>query len=66
MNNIAPDLSVFAPAFVVFLVIAALGTLVSLAVIAQSASHFVVRNHRNRVARHESIPTYYRRLVTTH
>ena len=56
------DLSGFVPFFVVFAVIAAVGVLASLGVLADA----VVRHHRTRVASHQSIPTYYRRLVLAH
>ena len=56
------DLSALAPFVVVFLVLAIVGSLASLAVLGQS----VARHHRTRVARHESIPTYYRHLVLAH
>ena len=46
-------------AFVVFGIVAAVA---SLGVITQ----FVVSNHRERVSRHESIGTYYRRYALTH
>jgi hypothetical protein len=38
------------------------GGIASVTVLAQSTA----RHHRTRVARHQSIPTYYRRLVATH
>ena len=56
------DLSALAPFVVVFLVLALVGSLASLSVLGQS----VARHHRTRVARHQSIPTYYRRLVLSH
>ena len=56
------DLSALAPFVVVFVVLALIGSLASLAVLSQS----VVRHHRTRLARHESIPTYYRHLVLAH
>ena len=43
----------------VFAVLALVGSLASVAVLGQA----VVRHHRTRVARHQSIPTYYRRLA---
>ena len=56
------DLSSLLPFVVVFAVLALVGSLASVAVLGQS----VVRHHRTRVARHQSIPTYYRRLVLAH
>ena len=38
------------------------GSIASVTVLTQS----VVGHHRARVARHQSIPTYYRRLVLAH
>jgi len=46
--------------------VAVVGALVSLVIIGQSLSAFVTTNHRARVARRESIPTYYRRLIAAH
>jgi hypothetical protein len=43
-------------------VLAFVGSAVSLAVVGQS----VVRHRRLRMARHQSIPTYYGRLVVAH
>ena len=56
------DLSGLVPFIVVFAVLATVGALVSLGVLTDT----VVRHHRTRVARHQSIPTYYRRLVLAH
>ena len=56
------DISGFIPFIVVFAVLAGIGTIVSLGVLADA----VVRHHRTRVASHQSIPTYYRRLVLAH
>lgn len=56
------DLSGLVPFAIVFLVIAALTALASVAVLASS----LTTHHRVRVARHQSIPTYYRRLVLAH
>ena len=53
------DLSAVVPFTVVVALLALVGSIASVTVIGQSA----VRHHRLRVARHESIPTYYRRLV---
>ena len=53
------DLSATIPFFVVVALLALVGSIASVTVIAQTT----VRHHRTRVARHESIPTYYRRLV---
>ena len=56
------DISGFIPFIVVFAVLAGIGTIVSLGVLADT----VARHHRTRVARSQSIPTYYRRLVLAH
>ena len=66
MSNMAPDLSGLDPFIDAFVVVAVVGALVSLVIIGQSLSAFVATNHRARVARHESIPTYYRRLIAAH
>jgi cell division protein FtsX len=65
-NNMAPDLSGLDPFMYAFIAVAVIGAVISLAIIAQSVSAFVVTNHRARLARRESIPTYYRRLLVTH
>ena len=46
--------------------VAVVGAVISLVIIGQSLTAFVTANHRARVARRESIPTYYRRLLLTH
>ena len=56
------DLSAVIPFFVVVALLAVVGSIASVTVLSQS----VVRNHRTRVARHQSIPTYYRQLVLAH
>ena len=56
------DLSATIPFFVVVALLALVGSIASVTVIAQTT----VRHHRTRVARHESIPTYYSRLVLAH
>ena len=56
------DLSAVVPFTVVVALLALVGSIASVTVIGQSA----VRHHRLRVARHQSIPTYYRRLVLAH
>lgn len=56
------DLSGVLPYVVVLVVLAAVGSLASLAVLTEAT----VRHHRTRVARHQSIPTYYRRLILAH
>ena len=56
------DLSAVVPFFVVVALLALVGGIASVTVLAQST----VRHHRTRVARHQSIPTYYRRLVAAH
>jgi len=66
MSNMAPDLSGLDPFINTFIAVAVIGAVISLVIIGQTVSAFVATNHRARVARRESIPTYYRRLVTTH
>jgi hypothetical protein len=56
------DLSAVVPLVMVVALLALVGSIASATVLAQS----VVRHHRTRVARHESIPTYYRQLVLAH
>ena len=56
------DLSAVAPFAVIVAVLAFVGSVVSVAVLARS----VARHHRLRVTHHQSIPTYYRRLVLAH
>lgn len=62
----APDLSGLDPFLDAFIVVAVIGALISLAIIGETAVSFVRTNRRARVARHESIPAYYRRLITAH
>lgn len=57
--DLYPGLTAFA---VVFLVLAGVAALVALG----SIGEFVVRNRRVRLARRESIRTYYRGLAVTH
>jgi sorbitol-specific phosphotransferase system component IIC len=66
MSNMAPDLSGLDPFINAFIVVAVIGALVSLVIIGEAVVSFVRTNRRERVARHESVPAYYRRLVTTH
>jgi len=66
MNNMAPDLSGLDPFINAFIAVAVVGALISLVVIGQELSAFVATNHRARLARRESIPTYYRRLLVSH
>jgi hypothetical protein len=56
------DLSAVVPLVVVIALLALVGSVVSVAVVAEAT----VRHRRTRVARHESIPTYYRRLLAAH
>jgi hypothetical protein len=56
------DLSAVVPFFAVFALLALAGSIVSVTMLAQS----LVRHHRTRVTRHQTIPTYYRRLVLAH
>jgi uncharacterized membrane protein len=56
------DLSVIVSFVAVFAAIAALASVTAVAALVVS-----LRGHRRvRVARHESVPTYYRRLVLAH
>lgn len=66
MSNMAPDLSGLDPFITAYITVAVIGALISLVIIGQSVTGFVTTNHRTRVARRESIPVYYRRLITTH
>ena len=66
MSNMAPDLSGLDPFIDAFVVVAVVGAIVSLVIIGQTVSTFVTANRRDRLARRESIPTYYRRLMTAH
>ena len=56
------DLTAVLPFVVIVALLALVGGIASVNVSGQS----VVRHHRARVARHESIPTYYRHLVLPH
>jgi len=56
------DLSAVLPFVVIVALLALVGGIASVTVLGQS----VVRHHRTRVARHESIPTYYRRHLPAH
>jgi len=56
------DLTAVLPFTVIVALLALVGSIASVTVIGQS----VVRHHRTRVARHQSIPTYYRGLVAAH
>jgi hypothetical protein len=56
------DLSAVIPFAVIVALLALVGGIASVTVLGQS----VVHHHRARVARHESIPTYYRHLVLAH
>ena len=56
------DLSAVLPFFVIVALLALVGSIASVTVLSQS----VVEHHRTRVARHQSIPTYYRRLILAH
>jgi hypothetical protein len=55
-------LSAVLPFVLVVALFALAGSIASVTVISQT----VTRHHRARVARHQSIPTYYRRLVAAH
>ena len=59
------DLSALLPFFLVFAVLAVAGSLVSIALLGRTVARHH-RHHRLRVARHQSIPAYYRRLVLGH
>ena len=65
-NNWAPDLSGLDPFIHAFIAVALVGAVISLVVIGQSLTAFVTVNHRARVARRETIPTYYRRMILSH
>ena len=65
MSNMAPDLSGLDPFINAFVVVAVIGAIVSLAIISETVYSFVVTNRRARLARHESVPTYYRRRFTS-
>jgi hypothetical protein len=56
------DLSAVLPLFAVVALLALAGTVVSLTALGQA----VARHHRLRIARHQSIPTYYRRQLLAH
>ena len=56
------DLSAVLPLFVVVAALALVGGIASLVVIGRT----LAQHHRVRVARHQSIPTYYRRVVLAH
>ncbi|HCB04360.1 MAG TPA: hypothetical protein PLZ93_08300 [Nocardioides sp.] len=56
------ELSAVLPFVVIVALLALVGSIASVTVLGQS----VVRHHQLRVARHQSIPTYYRRLVLAH
>jgi hypothetical protein len=66
MSNMAPDLSGLDPFINAFVIVAVVGALVSLAIIGEALFAFLATNRQARVARRESIPTYYRRLIATH
>ena len=55
MNNMAPDLSGFVPYIIAFFAVAAVGAVVSLAIIAQAAATFVLSRRRTRAARPDSV-----------
>jgi len=56
------DLTAVIPFVVIVALLALAGGIASVTVLRQS----VARHHRTRLARHESIPTYYRHLVLAH
>ncbi|HEX5090562.1 MAG TPA: hypothetical protein VFV89_22325 [Nocardioides sp.] len=56
------DLSAAIPFVVIVALLALVGGIASVTVLGRS----VVHHHRTRVARHESIPAYYRHLVLAH
>jgi hypothetical protein len=55
-------LSAAVPFLVVVALLALAGSIASVTVLSRS----LTRHHRARVARRQSIPTYYRRLVAAH
>lgn len=54
------------PSMTAVLVLALVAAVAGVLIVAVGATGFLVRNHQIRVARHESIPTYYGRLVAAH
>ena len=66
MHDMAPDLTGLIPFMAAFIAVGVVGGLFSLGVLGRAAYGFVTDNHRTRVARHETIPTYYRRLLLSH
>jgi hypothetical protein len=56
------DLSAALPFGLIVALLALVGSIASVTVLGRS----VVRHHRTRLARRQSIPTYYRRLVLAH
>lgn len=54
-----------APMMFLVILVAAVAAVAALLLVA-GLTETLVRNHRSRVARHESIPVYYRRLVLAH
>ena len=65
MANMAPDLSGLDPFINVFIVVAVIGAVISLAIIGEALVSFLSTNRRARVARREGIPAS-RRLIATH
>lgn len=59
MGELLPNLL---PWLIGFFVVAGLGVALAVGVVAD----FVVSNRRIRVQRHESVPTYYGRLIHSH
>ena len=55
MNNMAPDLSGLVPFMIAFFAVAAVGAVVSLAIIAHAAATFVLAKRRTRAARPDSV-----------
>jgi len=55
MNNMPPDLSGLVPYMIAFIAVAAVGAVVSLAIISQAAATFVLAKRRPRAARPDSV-----------
>ena len=51
---------------VTLLILVSLATLTSVAILGAAVGRIALVHHRRRVARHESIPSYYRHLAVGH
>lgn len=54
------------PSMTIALVLAVVAAVAGVLVLAAATTTFFARNHGVRVARHESIPSYYRNLAFSH